>query len=152
MNELCRNIYKSARIRAGLKREPAAEELAIDVRTLDKYEAMDARPPEDVVRKMCLLYDTRRLGYLHVKSSPLGDCLPELPDTGIQGATLAMVGCMGDINAVLNDVVKIASEGNLSAADNPEWAQHKKRLQGLAGAILAMLFAEIDTERLPNQH
>ena len=70
MNKESNNIYKNARIRAGLRREPAAEELHIDVRTLDKYEAFGGRAPDEIVKKMCELYADKYLAYLHIKKSP----------------------------------------------------------------------------------
>ncbi len=61
MNNSSSNIYKNARLRSGLKRDPAAEELNIDVRTLDKYESLAGNPPQDVVRKMCDLYNYKSI-------------------------------------------------------------------------------------------
>ena len=57
------NIYKIARTRAGLKRDPAAEELHVPVRSLDNYEALDGSPPDDIVDRMCILYDYKYLSY-----------------------------------------------------------------------------------------
>ena len=55
MTKMGVNIYKEARKKAEFKREPAAEELGIAVRTLDKYESFELRVPDDIVRRMCYL-------------------------------------------------------------------------------------------------
>ena len=49
MTKMGVNIYKEARKKAEFKREPAAEELGIAVRTLDKYESFELRVPDDIV-------------------------------------------------------------------------------------------------------
>lgn len=90
MNKSSDNIYKNARIRAGLRREPVAEELNIDVRTLDKYESLTGHPPDDIVRNMCILYKDKILAWEHIKKSPLAEFFPSFEKTSLQGATLLM--------------------------------------------------------------
>ena len=110
MNKTSSNIYKNARLKAELKREPVAEELHIDVRTLDKYESLDGRiPPDEIVRKMCELYNNKYLAYLHIKQSPLGEFLPDLEPTTFEGATLTMVSSLNAVNGTVNQIIKIAS-------------------------------------------
>lgn len=91
MNKTSSNIYKNARLKAGLKREPVAEELHIDVRTLDKYEALNGKAPDDIVRKMCILYDNKFLAFQHLKRGPLGEFLPDVSNKDFKGATLEMI-------------------------------------------------------------
>lgn len=141
MNEMGENIYKNARLRAGLKREPAAEELHIDVRTLDKYEAFNGKAPDDVVKNMCILYGNRYLAYQHMKKSPLGEFLPELTEESFKGATLSVVNSFYDLEIALKGIIKIASDGEVNESEKEEWEQHKAELKNLASSILSLLLS-----------
>lgn len=141
MNEIGENIYKNARLRSGLKREPAAEELHIDVRTLDKYEAFNGKAPDDVVKNMCILYGNRYLAYQHMKKSPLGEFLPELTEESFKGATLSMVNNFYDLEIALKGIIRIASDGIVNENEKEEWEQHKAELKNLASSILTLLLS-----------
>lgn len=93
MNNVCENIYKTARKRADLKRAPAAEELGVAVRTLDKYENFELRVPDEIVKRMCYIYNNPHLAWQHLKKSDLGEFLPDIEETNIQSATLDMHDC-----------------------------------------------------------
>ena len=142
MNKTCSNIYKNARLQAGLKREPVAEELHIDVRTLDKYESLDGRVPDDIVRKMCELYSNKYLAYLHIKKSPLGEFLPDLKPTTFEGATLTMVSSLNEVNGTVNQIIKIASDGKVNEWEKTDWEKCCKEITTLAGSILSINFAD----------
>ena len=141
MNEIGENIYKNARLRSGLKREPAAEELHIDVRTLDKYESFNGKAPDDVVKNMCILYCNHYLAYQHMKKSPLGEFLPELTEESFKGATLSMVNNFYDLEIALKGIIRIASDGIVNENEKEEWEQHKTELKNLASSILALLLS-----------
>ncbi len=142
MNESVENIYKNARLRAGLRREPAAEELHIDVRTLDKYEALDGKAPDDVVKNMCLLYRNRYLGYQHIKKSPLGEFLPDLSEENFKSATLSMINNFYDVKVALKGIIKIASDGTVHDYERAEWETHKQEMTKLASSLLSLLLAD----------
>lgn len=143
MNKTSSNIYKNARLKAELKREPVAEELHIDVRTLDKYESLDGRiPPDEIVKKMCELYNNKYLAYLHIKQSPLGEFLPDLEPTTFEGATLTMVSSLNAVNGTVNQIIKIASDGKVNDWEKTDWEKCCKKITSLAGSILSMNFAD----------
>lgn len=142
MNKTSSNIYKNARLKAGLRREPVAEELHIDVRTLDKYESLDGRVPDDVVRKMCELYNNKYLAYLHIKKSPLGEFLPDLQPTTFEGATLTMVSSLHEVNGTINQIIKIASDGKVNDCEKADWEARCEEITRLASAILSINFAD----------
>lgn len=143
MNKTSSNIYKNARLQAELKREPVAEELHIDVRTLDKYESLDGRiPPDEIVRKMCELYNNKYLAYLHIKQSPLGEFLPDLEPTTFEGATLTMVSSLNAVNGTVNQIIKIASDGKVNDWEKTDWEKCCKKITDLAGSILSINFAD----------
>lgn len=142
MNKPSSNIYKNARLDAGLRREPVAEELHIDVRTLDKYESLDGNPPDETVKKMCELYNNKYLAYLHIKKSPLGEFLPDLQPTTFEGATLTMVNSLNEVNATINQIIKIASDGKVNECEKSDWERCCKEITRLASAILSITFAD----------
>ena len=139
--ESCRNIYKSARIRAGLTREAAAEELHIATRTLDKYESIDGTAPENTVRMMCILYDNNFLAYQHLKKSPLGEFLPELTEDDIQGATLNLICNIKDVQDILQEIVKFAA-GHTDKQDREAIERNRTKLLALASALMTLLLAD----------
>lgn len=144
MNESSHNIYKSARIKAGLKRDPAAEELHIDVRTLDKYESLDAKAPDEVVKQMCLLYSNRYLGYQHMQGSPLGEFLPNLSEETFKCATLTMIDSFYTVNDMLKNIIQIAADGKVTDAEKSTWEINRAEMMKLASSLMAVLLA---TER-----
>ena len=142
MNESFSNIYKSARIRSGLKREPVSEELNIDVRTLDKYESVSSRPPDDIVKKMCELYGNRYLAYQHFKSSPLGSYLPDLSEETFQAATLSVINSFYNVSEIAKNITKIASGGKIDDNEREEWLKNREEITRLASSLLSLLMAD----------
>jgi len=139
MNDSTSNIYKTARLRAGMKRDPVAEELHIDVRTLDKYEALDGKVPDETVKQMCILYNNSFLGYQHLKRSPLGEFLPELTEETLKGATLTMVDDINTVNDRLKNIIKIMSDGVINEDERPEWERNRKEMTRLVSSLLTLL-------------
>lgn len=146
MAESFSNIYKNARIRAGLKREPAAEELNINVRTLDTYESIDGHPNDDVVKMMCKLYNNNFLAWEHIKLSPLGELLPELTKDSFQGATLRVLCDFKEVQKILDEIVAIAADGKLDASEKPVWFDNKNKLIQLAGSLITLLLSSKEGE------
>ena len=142
MNSLSENIYKTARKRAELTREAAAEELNIATRTLDKYESMDGTPPDDVVRMMCILYNNRFLAYQHLKKSPLGEFLPELSENNLQGATLGVVSSVNGLNSLLNEIVDICVDGKINEQEQAVWERIKPKVRRTIAALTELLLAD----------
>lgn len=142
MNNHTNNIYKNARIKAGLKREPVAEELHIDVRTLDKYESFNGKAPDDIVKQMCLLYGNRFLAFQHLKQGPLGEFLPDLENSDFKGATLEMVLKSQDIDGVVLDIVKIASDGKIDETEKQSWEQAKSKIMQVISTFVTVLLSD----------
>lgn len=139
MNKLSENIYKTARKRAGLTREAAAEELHIATRTLDGYESIDGTPPDDTVRMMCILYNNRFLAYQHLKKSPLGEFLPELFENNLQGATLGVISSVNDVNSLLSELVEICADGEINEQEEAIWERIKPKLLKAIGTFTTLL-------------
>ena len=142
MNNNTNNIYKNARIKARLKREPVAEELHIDVRTLDKYESVNGKAPDDIVKQMCLLYGNKFLAFQHLKQSPLGEFLPDLENSDFKGATLEMVLKSQDIDDIVLEIVKIASDGKIDDNEKQKWEQAKSKVLQIVSTFAAVILSE----------
>ena len=65
MANLDPNIYKTARIKAGITQEAAAEAIGVSVESLKAYENYSRLPPNRVVDLMCIVYDALYLAYQH---------------------------------------------------------------------------------------
>lgn len=142
MNKPTENIYKIARIESGLRRDPAAEELNIDVRTLDKYESLEGNPPDDVVYKMCVLYKNTHLAYQHIQKSPLAEFLPELKNADLKSAALTVIGKMGSFDSMMIKIANITADGKITPDEIKEWSNLREQLKELATAIDTLIFAQ----------
>jgi len=142
MNKTSSNIYKNARLQAGLKREPVAEELHIDVRTLDKYEALNGKAPEDIVRKMCILYDNKFLAFQHLKKGPLGEFLPDITNKDFKGATLEMIAELDNVDSILMEIVKIASDGKVNENEQEAWNRNKQQIVKLVCSLYSVILSD----------
>lgn len=141
MNASTKNIYKNARVRSGLKRDPAAEELCVDVRTLDKYESLSGSPPDETVKQMCTLYNDRYLGYQHLKQSPLGEFLPNLTEESFKCATLTMVSNFYSVEDTIKSIIQIAKDGKVNECEREEWRQNTQKMTDLISSLLVVLMA-----------
>lgn len=142
MNKTSSNIYKNARIKAGLKREPVAEELHIDVRTLDKYEALNGKAPDDIVKQMCILYDNKFLAFQHLKKGPLGEFLPDVANKDFKGATLEMIAELDNVDSILMEIVKIASDGKVNESEQETWDRNKQQIVKLVCSLYSVILSD----------
>lgn len=78
MSDSCKNYYKTCRDNANLTQEYAAGALGVSVRQLSDYENDKAPVPDDIVDRMCVVYDTKYLALWHLKNKTrLGQYLPD---------------------------------------------------------------------------
>ncbi len=139
------DIFKSARLRSGLKREPAAEELHINVRTLDAYESIseDNEPDFRMISQMCKLYGDRSLARHYIKRSELGEFFPEIVDiTGaetLQGSTLIAVDRITTAYECVRSIVQIAADGKIESEETDEWKAVQRKLADLIKAATVLL-------------
>ena len=100
------NIYQTARKAAGLTQEAAAERLAVSDTSIRAYESGERLPGDDIVARMCAVYNVQYLGlqHLQLKSALLPECVqyarPEpLPVISDSERTLfdEIAGELGDI-------------------------------------------------------
>ena len=142
MNNPCENIYKNARKRADLKRDPAAEELGIATRTLDKYENFELRVPDDIVKRMCYLYDYPYLAWQHLKNSELGIFLPDIKETNVQNAALNMASEYMQFEATFKTIISIVADGKIDDKEKKRWEIIKNEVKDFASALLDLTTAK----------
>ena len=139
------DLLKSARLRSGMKREPAAEELHVNVRTLDAYESIseDNEPDMQMIAQMCKLYGDRGLARQYIKRSELGEFFPEIVDiTGaetLQGSTLMAVNSISTANDYVKSIIQIASDGKISNEEKNEWKAVQRTLADLVKAATVLI-------------
>jgi transcriptional regulator with XRE-family HTH domain len=96
------NIYKIARVSAGLTQEQASELLHIATRTLGNYEGGEVIPSPETVCAMCEMYGATWLGYMHLqKSNPVGQkYLPEIDFSSLSISVLRLQKEMADVSQI----------------------------------------------------
>ena len=109
-----KNIYKTARLSAGLTQERAAEKLGISVESIKAYETYARIPPSHVVDGMCLIYDTIYLAYQHNRIAA-GEIkvVPEVEVLDLPRAALKLINRVLDFAERRRDktLMQIAEDG-----------------------------------------
>lgn len=136
------NIYQAARKAAGLTQEQAAERLNVSVRSLADYETDKTIPKDDIVCAMIEVYEAKRLGYQHLKTTQVGKmCLPDLDATDLAKSVLRLQKEIGDVDSLNGDIVEIACDGAVGTDEQPRWKSITKEIYEMAGAALAVIFS-----------
>jgi hypothetical protein len=144
MQSNCMNIYKKARLAAGIKSQQiAAEHLHISVRSLADYETGVTVPPEDVVCGMIKLYGNRWLGYQHLQEhSEIGRrYLPKIQETDLAVAVLRLQKEVRDIDNIQSAIVEVVCDGRVDHHERELWGSVEKEVSEVAGAAMALVFA-----------
>jgi len=145
MSRKCGDLFKSARLHAKLKRDPAAEELHIGVRTLDAYESTseDNEPDMDMIRRMCILYKDPDLARQYIKRSEIGEFFPEIVDVKeddtFQGSTLKAVDKIAEAYESIRNMIKIASNGRVNPQEEQEWEKLQSMLADLISSVTVLI-------------
>ena len=116
------NIYKTARLSAGLTQERAAEKLGISVESIKAYETYARIPPSHVVDGMCLIYDTIYLAYQHNRIAA-GEIkvVPEVEVLDLPRAALKLINRVLDFAERRRDkaLMQIAEDGVIDEDERP---------------------------------
>lgn len=146
MQKLSRSIYQTARNSAGITQEESAERLCISVESLRAYERKATVPPADIVLSMIELYSTPSLGYLYLKlDNPVGQkYLPDIEFRDLPSSVLVLQKEMNDVEAVKDDMIDAACDGNIDKTEHPRWKNKiMTEISHLAGAALSMMFTPL---------
>lgn len=142
-----RNIYKIARNTAGLTQSRWAEMLGISVESVGLYESGRGMPSDDVVASMAEVAGLPVLGYWHLKlkSAVANDLLPDVEVVPLPQAVLKLLEELNDLDEkhVERSLVKIASDGKVSAEESGLFASILSELEDVIEAALAVKFAQL---------
>lgn len=140
------NIYQTARKAAGLTQEAAAERLALSVESLRAYETGQRLPGNDIVARMCAVYDTQFLGvqYLQLSAALLPVCIQEARPERLELATIKLVNrIIAFANRHRNDqLLAIAEDGLIDEEERPQFLAIAAELDEIIRAALALRYTE----------
>lgn len=140
------NIYQTARKASGLTQEAAAERLALSVESLRAYETGQRIPGNDIVARMCAVYDTQFLGVQHLQLSAalLPVCIQEARPERLELATIKLVNrIIAFANRHRNDqLLAIAEDGLIDEEERPQFLAIAAELDEIIRAALALRYTE----------
>ena len=147
MPEEYRNIYKSARKAAGLTQEAAAERLSISVESIRAYETGQRTPPNDIVERMVVCYNTQYLAYehLHETNALMARVVPQLERRSLLEAVIRIYNDLRrfDREHNLDTLMEIAEDGKI---DSTERVQFEEIMDDLRDILKSGLELEVFCE------
>lgn len=143
MQRACENIYKNARVSAGLTQEKAAELLDYSPRSLGAYETGETRPSDDTVDKMIQIYNCPYLGYQHLRETTVigSKYLPEIQRTDLAMAVLRLQKESADLEKVKGKMVELACDGTIDDSEKSQWSGVMEEIKHVVGASMALMYA-----------
>ena len=135
------NIYKTARQKAGITREKAAEAMGISVESLKAYETYGRLPSCDVVDRMCLVYDALYLAYQHNRLAS-GE-IKVVPEVQIMELPMAAIRIINRVQAFAEahrdrQLLCIAEDGRISEEERPLFDEIMSELDELVKAAVEL--------------
>ena len=143
MSEKYPNLYQRARKTTCLTQEQAAERLDVSETTVKAWEQGTRVPDNETVARMAELYGTPWLALEHLRSA--GSTLGVIPEITVQSLPTAAITL---INRVLDfaerhrdrQLLRIAEDGVLDAAERPDFDDSCRDLDGSVGAALQVKY------------
>lgn len=140
------NIYQTARKAAGLTQEAAAERLAVSDTSIRAYESGERLPGDDIVARMCAVYNVQYLGlqHLQLKSALLPECVQYARPEPLPVATIKLVRrVLAFAEAHRSDqLLEIAEDGVIDEAERQRFDEITAELGDIVQAALALQYAE----------
>ena len=140
-----KNIYKTARMKAGKTQEAAAEALGISVESIKAYESYSRIPPSHVVDGMCIIYDAIYLAYQHNRiASGEVKVVPEVEVLDLPRAALKLINRVLDFAEKHQDktLMKIAEDGVIDEAERPVFEEIVADLDELIRAAMEVKISQ----------
>lgn len=148
MQENYRNICKIARQTAGLTQERFAEALDVSVESIRLYETGRGMPSDDVVTRMIEVSGQPVLGYWHLlnKSRIAAEILPTVGECSLPQAVIQLLVQLKDFGEKhrTDDLLTIAADGRIDAAERPVFDQIIRELEGVVQAAMTLKYAKGD--------
>ena len=140
-----KNIYKTARMKAGKTQEAAAEALGISVESIKAYESYSRIPPSHVVDGMCIIYDAIYLAYQHNRiTSGEVKVVPEVEVLDLPRAALKIINRVLEFAEKRQDktLMKIAEDGVIDEAERPVFEEIVSDLDELIRAAMEVKISQ----------
>lgn len=146
MTENSVNIYKTARMAAGITQERSAELIGCSVRTIAAYEQGERIPFDDVVVRMVDIYAAPYLGNQHLRqnSEIARQILPEVVPTNLPQAILHLQKEMNDFLRLRDEMIDITEDGIIDDSERARWEVVQNSLTRVAQAILAIEYTDAE--------
>lgn len=146
MQEDCSNIYRSARLAAGLTQERWAEFLGVSVEAVRQYEGGLIMPGEEVLLRMADISGMKILPYWHLsrKSRLAATILPELEEQrGLPEAVLSLLIQIESFqDSGLKALMRIAQDGHVDEQELPEFDEALRQLRDVVRSAYAIGYAK----------
>lgn len=144
MEQKSQNIYKTARIVAGLTQERWAEAVGVSPDSIRGYESGAVIPHDETVRAMCEISGLAPLGYWHLagKSRLAADTLPQVARLPLPQAVVQLLCAVADFTDDHPGLIRMAADGQITADEVCEWEGIKARLDAVIRAAIQVKVAE----------
>ena len=144
MQDNCRNIYKTARLAAGLTQERWAEVLGISTESVRLYETGRGLLSVDVVARMSEVAVMPVLGYWHLKekSGVANDILPDVKRLELPQAVVQLLVAIRDFKENTDELLTIAADGIVDASETDLFEEILEALDGIIQAPLTVKYAK----------
>lgn len=144
MEQDTRNIYKSARLTAGLTQERWAEQLGVTADTVRLYESGRNYPSDEVAARMAEVAGMPVLGYWHLKhkSALANDELPDVPRLPLPQAVIGLLAAIDDLTPSIKELLIIARDGVVDEGETELFLDILDDLEEVVQASLAVKYAE----------
>ena len=146
MEQISGNIYKNARLTAGLTQERWSEYLGISPDSVRKYESGEMLPGDEIVIRMAEVSGQMILPYWHLvrKSRLAAKILPELEEQkGLPEAVLGLLIQLDDFREDgMKKLVRIAADGKIDEDETEEYLRILDQLRELLRRGYELSFAE----------
>ena len=147
MEYQCRNIYRNARVTAGLTQERWSEVLGISVDTVRKYESETVLPSDEVALRMSEVAGQTIVCYWHLlnKSRCAGAILPDVELRELAEAVLNLLVKVDDFSKNgLEDLKRLAADGKISAEEVLSFGEDLAQLRDVIAAAYEVEYARRD--------
>ena len=148
-----RNIYQTARERAGMTQESASDRLYISTESLRMYETGRRRPSDEMVVMMAELYRDPAMAYRHLKTSAAGQILPEVTERSLEQCTMRLFRLLRNFarEGRVETLLEIAEDGIIDERERPIYNSIMGELREIVAASLSLSLTGAGQEKTPHQ-
>ena len=144
MEQVPRNIYKTARKVAGLTQDRWAEAVGVSVDSIRGYESGAVIPTDDTVRAMAEISGLSPLAYWHLcrKSELASETLPEVEQLPLPQAVIQLLCAIADFKEMHGGLLELAADGKITPTEVGIWTDILARLDRIIQTAIQVKVAE----------